>query len=89
MFGGVLMPSKKTGLYLNSLSDEIVSKVMQKQGYTKVSSAINYIILEYDKLSKKPVEEKQLPAVVEPKRETIDPPKPIFTDWFVAEDRQY
>ena len=84
------MPSKKTGLFLSAISEPIVSRVMQEQGYTKISPAINFIILEYYKMCKgeKPhvvVEKKQ--EVVEVKEEAKEPVKDL-SDWFVAEDKQ-
>ena len=81
MFGGVLMPSKKTGLFLNSISEPIVNEVMQKFGYTKISNAINFIIQEYSRLTK---EDKQ--EVVEQKVE--EKVQSDFSGWFVAEDKQ-
>ena len=74
------MPSKKTGLFLSAISEPIVSRVMQEFGYTKISNAVNYIILEYDKL----VNQKQ--EVVEVKEDVAEPVKNL-SDWFVAEDK--
>ena len=73
------MAGKKTGLYLSPIAEEIVNKVAEKFGYTKVSNTVNYIILEYDKL----VNQKQ--EVVEVKEESK--PQIILNDWFVAEDK--
>ena len=74
------MPSKKTGLFLSSISEPIVNKVMQDYGYTKISNAINFIISEYDRLIKEDKKE-----VLEIKEEI----KPVnnLLDWFVAEDK--
>ena len=76
------MPGKKTGLYLSPIAEEIVNKVAEKFGYTKVSNTVNYIILEYDKLTK---EDKQ--EVVEVKEEVKEPVKNL-SDWFITEDKQ-
>ena len=73
------MAGKKTGLYLSPIAEEIVNKIMQKYGYTKISNCINFIVLEYDKL----VNQKQ--EVVEVKEEVK--PKTDFSSWFVAEDK--
>ena len=75
------MPSKKTGLFLNAISEPIVDKVMQDYGYTKISNAINFIISEYSRLTK---EQKQ--EVVEVKEE-VEQPKSDLLSWFVAEDK--
>ena len=75
------MPGKKTGLYLSPIAEEIVNKVAERFGYTKVSNTVNYIILEYDKL----VNQKQ--EVVEVKEEVKEPVKNL-SDWFIAEDKQ-
>ena len=75
------MPGKKTGLYLSPIAEEIVNKVAEKFGYTKVSNTVNYIILEYSKLVKQPKEETQLP---EPVGEKV---KNSLSDWFVSEDK--
>ena len=77
------MPSKKTGLFLNSISEPIVNSVMQKFGYTKISNAINFIIQEYSRLmQEQPKEDKQLPEPVEEKV------KNDLSSWFIAEDKQ-
>lgn len=75
------MPSKKTGLFLNSISEPIVNEVMQKFGYTKISNAINFIIQEYSRLTQE-----------QPKADTH--PEPVeekvtknLSDWFIAEDK--
>ena len=73
------MAGKKTGLYLSPIAEEIVNKVAEKFGYTKVSNTVNYIILEYDKL----VNQKQ--EVVEVKEEVK--PMSSLNDWFVVEDK--
>lgn len=76
------MPSKKTGLFLNSISEPIVNEVMQQYGYTKISNAINFIIQEYSRLMQEELkEDKQLPEPVEEKVATS------LSDWFVAEDK--
>ena len=77
------MPSKKTGLFLNSISEPIVNEVMQKFGYTKISNAINFIIQEYSRLTQEETkEDKPQPEVVEEKV------KQDLSSWFVAEDKQ-
>lgn len=73
------MAGKKTGLYLSPIAEEIVNKVAEKFGYTKVSNTVNYIILEYDKL----VNQKQ--EVVEVKEGAK--PQAQLSDWFVAEEK--
>lgn len=76
------MPSKKTGLFLNSISEPIVNEVMQKHGYTKISNCINFIIQEYSRLTQEqPKEEKPLPEPVDEKV------KQDFSSWFVREDK--
>ena len=74
------MPGKKTGLYLTPIAEKIVNDVAEKYGYSKTSNAVNYIIVEYDKL----VNQKQ--EIVEVKEE-IEEPKTDFSSWFVAEDK--
>lgn len=76
------MPGKKTGLYLSPVAEEIVNKVAEKYGYTKTSNVINFIVMEYDKLTKQPKEPTQLPEPVEEKV------KSSLSDWFVQEDKQ-
>ena len=73
------MPGKKTGLYLSPIAEEIVNKIMQQYGYTKISNCINFIVLEYDKL----VNQKQ--EVVEVKEEIK--PQTSLNDWFIVEDK--
>ena len=76
------MAGKKTGLYLSPIAEEIVNKVAEKYGYTKVSNTVNFIIMEYAKLVKQPKQNTQLPESVEEKVKTS------FADWFIAEDKQ-
>lgn len=75
------MAGKKTGLYLSPMAEEIVNKVAEKYGYTKTSNVVNFILLEYQKLSQKPKE------VKEEKLEGEQPQKPSFDGWFVSEDK--
>ena len=75
------MPSKKTGLFLNSISEPIVNEVMQKHGYTKISNAINFIIQEYSRLTQEQPKEQQLTEPVEKKV------KSSLSDWFVSEEK--
>jgi len=75
------MPSKKTGLFLNSISEPIVNEVMQKYGYTKISNAINFIIQEYSRLTQEQPKERQPSEPVEEKVKTS------LSDWFVSEDK--
>lgn len=75
------MPSKKTGLFLNSISEPIVNEVMQKFGYTKISNAINFIIQEYSRLIQEQPKEEKLPEPVEEKV------KASLSDWFISEDK--
>lgn len=76
------MPSKKTGLFLNSISEPIVNEVMQKFGYTKISNAINFIIQEYSRLTQE--QPKQDIQFAEPVEEKV---KPNYDGWFVSEDK--
>lgn len=76
------MAGKKTGLYLSPVAEEIVNKIMQQHGYTKISNCINFIVLEYDKLTKQEKIDTQLPEPVEEKV------KASLSDWFVSEDKQ-
>ena len=76
------MAGKKTGLYLSPIAEEIVNEVAEKQGFTKTSNVINFIVLEYDKLTKQPKQDNQLPEPVEEKVATS------LSDWFIAEDKQ-
>ena len=76
------MAGKKTGLYLSPVAEEIVNKIMQQYGYTKISNCINFIVLEYDKLTKQPKQVTQLPEPVEEKV------KQDLSSWFIAEDKQ-
>lgn len=78
------MAGKKTGLYLSPIAEEIVNKVAEKYGYTKTSNVVNFIILEYQKLSQKPKEVKKEKIVDE---EQQQPKKPSFDGWFVAEEK--
>ena len=75
------MPSKKTGLFISAVNEPIVNGVMEKYGYTKISNAINFIIQEYDRLTKEDKKE-----VVQVKEEVKQPSN--ILDWFVAEDKQ-
>lgn len=75
------MAGKKTGLYLSPIAEEIVNKVAEKQGFTKTSNVINFIVLEYDKLVKQPKQDTQLPEPVEEKV------KSSLSDWFVSEEK--
>lgn len=75
------MAGKKTGLYLSPIAEEIVNEVAQKYGYTKTSNVVNFIIIEYQKLSQKSKE------VKEEKIEEEQTQKPSFDGWFVAEDK--
>ena len=77
------MPSKKTGLYLNPISEEIVSRVMETQSISKLSNAINFIIQEYDKLVKQPPVE-NTDDVADVVEEQI---KTDLNGWFVIEDK--
>lgn len=76
------MAGKKTGLYLSPMAEEIVNKVAEKYGYTKTSNVVNFIILEYQKLSQKPKEVKE-----EKVEEEQQPKKPSYDGWFVSEDK--
>ena len=78
------MAGKKTGLYLSPIAEEIVNKVAKKYGYTKTSNIINFIVLEYDKLTKQDNEQK--PQKVEVVDEVKKPSS--ISDWFVQEDKQ-
>lgn len=73
------MPSKKTGLFLNAVSEEIVNRVMAEQGFTKISNVVNFIIQEYDKLIKEP-KKVETEEVVETQI------KHDLSGWFVAKD---
>lgn len=75
------MAGKKTGLYLSPIAEEVVNKVMADFGYTKISNAINFIVLEYSKLAKQPND----PPLPEPAEEKV---KQDLSSWFVAEERQ-
>ena len=72
--------AKKTGLYISPINQPIIDKVMADFGYTKISNAINFIVSEYDRLTK---EDKQ--EVVEVKEKVK--PQVSLNDWFVAEDK--
>ena len=74
------MPSKKTGLFLSAVSEPIVNRVMQEFGYTKISNAVNYIILEYDKMINKKQEAVEV-------KEEVEEPKNDLSSWFVVEDK--
>ena len=77
------MPSKKTGLYLNPISEEIVNRVMETQSISKLSNAINFIIQEYDKLVKQsPVENTDDVSDVVGEQIKTD-----LKEWFVIEDK--
>ena len=75
------MAGKKTGLYLSPVAEEIVNEVAEKFGYTKTSNVINFIILEYSKLTKQ--SPKQEVQVVEEVEKVND-----LSSWFVAEEKQ-
>ena len=74
------MTGKKTGLYLSPVAEEIVKRISEKEGFTKISNCINHIVLEYDKLTKQQ-KERQLPEPVEEKV------KQDLSSWFIAEDK--
>lgn len=74
------MAGKKTGLYLSPIAEEIVNKVAEKQGFTKTSNVINYIVIEYDKLTKQP----KADTLPEPVEEKV---KASLSDWFVSEGK--
>ena len=74
------MAGKKTGLYLSPIAEEIVNKIMEQYGYTKISNCINFIVLEYDKLTKQDKEDTHS----EPVEEKV---KGSLSDWFVSEDK--
>lgn len=76
------MAGKKTGLYLSPIAEEIVNKVAEKYGYTKTSNVINFIVLEYEKLTKQDKQDNQLPEPVEEKV------KQDLSSWFIVEDKQ-
>lgn len=75
------MAGKKTGLYLSPIAEEIVNKIMEQYGYTKISNCINFIVLEYDKLTKQPKSDTH----PEPVEEKV---KQDLSSWFIAEDKQ-
>lgn len=75
------MAGKKTGLYLSPMAEEIVNKVAEKYGYTKTSNVINFIVLEYDKLTKRETKQE---VVEKPVEEKV---KPNYEGWFVSEDK--
>ena len=75
------MAGKKTGLYLSPVAEEIVKRISEKEGFTKISNCINHIVLEYDKLTKQSKDDTQLPEPVEEKV------KGSLSDWFVAEEK--
>ena len=74
------MPSKKTGLFISAVNEPIVNGVMEKYGYTKISNAINFIIQEYNRLSKE--DKKEVVEVQE-----VEQPKADLSSWFVVEDK--
>lgn len=75
------MAGKKTGVFISAVNEPIIDKVMTDYGYTKISNAINFIIQEYDRLTK---EDKQ--EVVEVKFEEEPPKTNTFEGWFVSEE---
>ena len=75
----------KTGLNLQPINEPIVKEVMEKYNFTKLSPAINYIIQEYDKLTKQNENKQELEIKEEVKQETktgID-----YSSWFIAEEK--
>ena len=78
------MSGKKTGLFISPINEPIVNRVMEDYGYTKISNAINFIIQEYDKLTRQDKKEVELPTKCSQPEEknTAD-----FSGWFVAEDK--
>lgn len=74
--------AKKTGLYIAPVNQPIIDRVQQEHGFTKISNVINYIITEYDKLTK---EQNKAPTQVV---EEEVPKTADFSGWFVAEDKQ-
>ena len=77
------MPGKKTGLYLSPIAEEIVNRVAEKYGYTKVSNTINFIVLEYDKMINQDKQEETKEKIFTP----IGINRPCLSDWFVSEDK--
>ena len=71
--------AKKTGLYIAPVNQPIIDRVMQENNYTKISNAINFIIQEYDKLTKQ--DKKEVVATTEEVK-----PKKSLNDWFVVEE---
>ena len=75
------MAGKKTGIFISAINEPIVNRVMQDYGYTKISKAINFIIQEYNKLSKDNKKE-----IIENEKPTQEIVKPFnLNEWFVAE----
>lgn len=74
------MAGKKTGVFLNPVSEEIVNRTAEKFGYTKISNTINFVISEYDRLSNvaNATEEK---SFKEPEKKKID-----VSHWFVIDE---
>ena len=75
------MVAKKTGLYISPVTQPIIERIMQEKGFSNISPAINFIVQEYDKLTKQSNEPPQ-PEVVEEKV------KQDLSSWFVQEDKQ-
>ncbi len=76
------MPSKKTGLFLNSISEPIVNKCMADYGYTKISNAINFIISDWQRLKDEQLKEDT--QHLEPVEEKV---AKNLSDWFVSENK--
>lgn len=67
----------KTGVFLNPVSEEIVNRTAEKFGYTKISNTINFIISEYDRLSKV-ANATNNNVVKEEEKKKVD-----FSSWFI------
>ena len=79
------MSGKKTGLFLNSISEPIVNKCMADYGYTKISNAINFIISDWQRLRD---EERKNPKQEATEEQVEEKVVKNLSDWFVAEDKQ-
>lgn len=73
--------AKKTGLYIAPINQPIIDRVQQEHGFTKISNVINYIITEYDKLTKE-----QTKAPTQVVEEEVKKASNL-NDWFVSEDK--
>ena len=75
----------KTGIHIQPINEPILQEVMDKFNYTSKSSAINYIMQEYKRLSDV---ENDIISVYKEDDKDKKPVEHDFSSWFVAEEKK-